>query len=105
MLSDGGRPMSWDGHLLLVYDNERQRRAGVAAWVRRGLDLGAKVLYIEPPEESAERSLLGVLKEDEIDANDALARGQIQTGPADAIAYSPAWQASMVEQALADGYP
>jgi len=97
--------MSWDGHLLLVYDNERQRRAGVAAWARRGLDLGAKVLYIEPPEESAERSFLGLLQEHEIDVDDALARGQIQTVPADAGAYSPTWQASMVEQALADGYP
>jgi anti-anti-sigma factor len=105
MLSDGGRLMSWDGHLLLVYDNERQRRDGVAAWARRGLDLDAKVVYIEPPQESAERSFLGVLKEHEIDANDALERGQIQIVPADASAYSPTWQASMVEAALADGYP
>jgi len=98
-------PRSWDGHLVLVHGSEQQRRAGVAAWVRRGLDLGAKILYIEPADESAGRSLVGVLQDNEIHADEALDRGQLQVVPADGNAYSPTWQATAVEKALAEGYP
>jgi hypothetical protein len=51
----------WDGHLLLVYHEESQRRIGVAAWVRRGLELGAKILYIEPQDDPPGRSLSGLV--------------------------------------------
>lgn len=97
--------LSWDGHLVLVHGSERQRRAGVAAWVRRGLELGAKILYIEPAGESVERSFLGVLNDHEICVDAALDGGQLQVIPADDAAYSPSWQTSMVEKALAEGYP
>ena len=40
----------WQGHLLLIHQTEPERRAGVATWVRRGLELGEKVLYIERPD-------------------------------------------------------
>ena len=60
---------------MLVHDSERQRRAGVAAWVRRGLDLGAKILYIEPRDVTAERSLLCLLKDDGVDAEEVVERG------------------------------
>ena len=98
------RRPSWDGHLLLVYQEEAQRRAEVAAWLRRGLDLGAKILYIEPPDEPPTRSLSGLLR-DQPEAVDAMQRGQIQIVPADQAAYDPAWQASVVERALRQGYP
>ena len=99
-----GRKPSWDGHLLLLYHDESQRRAEVAAWVRRGLALGAKILYIEPQDESPERSLTGLLR-DQPEAVDALRRGQIQLVQADQAAYDPAWQAGVVERALRQGYP
>ena len=57
----GRRPV-WDGHLLLLYHDESQRRTEVAAWVARGLGLGAKILYTEPEDESPERSLSGLLQ-------------------------------------------
>ena len=100
-----GWPLSWDGHLLLVHHNEQQRRARVAAWTRRGLELGAKVLYIEPPQEPTERSFTTLLAEHGVDAARAVSRGQLEVFPADDDHYSPTWQASVVEDTLAHGYP
>lgn len=93
-----------EGHLLLLYHEESYRRTGVAAWLRRGLELGAKILYIEPPDELSARSLSGLLQ-DQPDAGEAVERGQIQVVPADRTAYDPLWQASVVEDALRQGYP
>lgn len=99
-----GRRAGWDGHLLLLYHDESQRRTEVAAWVRRGLDLGAKILYIEPRDESPARSLSGLLQ-DQPEAVDAMRRGQIRLVPAARATYDPGWQASVVERALHEGYP
>jgi anti-anti-sigma factor len=99
-----GRQPGWDGHLLLLYHEESQRRVEVAAWVRRGLELGAKILYVEPPDEPPARSLSGLLQ-DLPEAVAALQSGQIQLVAADEAAYDPAWQASVVERALREGYP
>lgn len=104
MKSLGRRPAGWDGHLLLLYHSESQRRDGVATWVRRGLELGEKILYTEPPNEPPCRSLPGLLA-DQADADEAFGRGQIQVVIADEAAYDPAWQANMVDEALAQGYP
>ena len=93
-----------EGHVLLLYYEESYRRTGVAAWLRRGLELGAKILYIEPPDELSARSLSGLLQ-DQPDAGEAVERGQIQVVPADRTAYDPLWQASVVEDALRQGYP
>lgn len=99
-----GRPVGWDGHLVLVHHNEQQRRAGVAAWARRGLDLGAKILYLEPAEEPSERSFRSVLDEHGVDSDGAWDRGQVQVLPANDETYSPIWQAGVVDEALADGF-
>jgi anti-anti-sigma factor len=99
------RPHSWDGHLLLVHDSERQRRAGVSAWVRRGLELGAKILYIERPDEPVERSLMGVLRADEVRADAAVDRGQLEIVPAGDEAYSQEFQTQAIHDGLAMGYP
>ena len=96
---------TWDGHLVLVHSDERQRRAGVVAWVRRGLELGAKILYIEPVDEPAERALISVLKQHELNVDRAVDRGQLQVLPADELTYSTTWQAGTVDAALAEGYP
>jgi anti-anti-sigma factor len=93
----------WDGHLLLLYDDEPQRRAGVTGWVRRGLELGSKVLYTEPADEPTARSLPGLLGEEPA-ALDALQRGQIEVVPAGPAAYDPDFMAATVDEALAEGY-
>lgn len=104
MKSLGRRPAGWDGHLLLLYHTERQRREGVETWIRRGLELGAKILYTEPADEPPARSLPGLLG-GQADAGEAIERGQIQVVKADETAYDPDWQASVVEEALDHGYP
>lgn len=102
------KPLDWrpdgEGHLLLLYHEESYRRTGVAAWLRRGLELGAKILYIELPDELADRALSGLIQ-DQPDAGEAVERGQIRVIPADRTAYDPVWQASVVEDALRQGYP
>lgn len=101
-----GRSVQWDGHLLLVHEGEQQRRAGVTAWTRRGLDLGAKILYIEPPHESGDRAFMEVLNEGGVDAQGLVERGQLQVLPADDDrVYSATWQGSVIDEALTDGYP
>jgi anti-anti-sigma factor len=100
------RSASWDGHLLLVHEGEPQRRAGVTAWTRRGLELGAKILYIEPPDEPPERSYVGVLGEGGVDADVLVEHGQLQVFSADDDrVYDAAWQTSVIDDALSDGYP
>jgi anti-anti-sigma factor len=98
-------PYGWDGHLLLVHNGEQQRRAGLAAWIRRGLELGAKILYFEPVDAPAERTLLGVLRDHEIHVDAAVDRGQLQVLPADGEALSAGFFSSSVDEALAAGYP
>jgi anti-anti-sigma factor len=100
--SHGWRP-GWDGHLLLVYGEESHRRAGVAAWVRRGLELGSKILYTQPPDDP-DRSFSGLLP-DGPDALEAMDRGQIQFVPADPKTYDAAFIESSVDGALSEGYP
>src|SRR6476660_2584587 len=99
------RQSSWDGHLLLVHDNEQQRRAGVAAWVRRGLQVGAKVLYTESIDVPPDRSLMGVLTAEEVCADAAVDRGQVQVLPAESETYSATFMERAVADALAAGYP
>lgn len=105
MESHGERRADWDGHVVLVHDDERTRRGGVAAWVRRGLALGAKILYIEPPHEADERSIRGVLKEHAIDAEAAFESGQVDVLEASPEAYSSSWQELVTDVALQEGYP
>lgn len=105
MESQGERPADWDGHIVLVHDDERTRRSGVAAWARRGLELGAKILYIEPPDEAGERSFQGVLKEHAVDAEEALESGRLVVLEASDEAYSPSWQELVTDEALGEGYP
>jgi anti-anti-sigma factor len=80
-----------------------QRRLGVAAWVRRGLDVGAKILYVEPEDVSLSRSLAGLLH-DQSEALEAMTSGQIEVVPADQAVYDLAWQARAIDRALT-GYP
>jgi anti-anti-sigma factor len=98
------RRPGYEGHVLLLYHEDSYRRTGVTAWLRRGLELGDKILYIEPPDELPARSLSGLL-EDQPEAGEAVERGQIEVIAADRTAYDPGWQASVVKDALLQGYP
>lgn len=104
MESEVGPSVDWDGHIVLVHDNEEQRRAGVAAWARRGLEAGSKVLYIESPDESADRRFLGVLAENDIDVEPLIACGQLEVIPVHDETYAPGWQEALVDEALGAGY-
>ena len=90
---------------MLVHHGDRQRRVSVAAWVRSGLKLGAKILYIEPPDVTAERSFLSVLREHQVAADDVMARGQLEVLAADPAIFCPTWPVRVVDEALANGYP
>jgi anti-anti-sigma factor len=90
---------------MLVHSDERQRRAGVVAWIRRGLEVGAKILYVEPVDEPAERALMNVLEQHQVYVDRAVDRGQLQVLPADDVTYSTTWQAGTIDAALAAGYP
>ena len=104
MQPPGRREFGWDGHVLLLYATEQQRRAGVTAWVRRGLEVGAKIVYVEQPDEPVERSLLRLLLEEQVDVGHAVGRGQLEVvGPAAGL--DAAWQAQLVDEGLAAGYP
>jgi anti-anti-sigma factor len=89
---------------LLVHAGERQRRDAVAAWTRRGLDVGAKILYLESADEIAERSFLTLMQERGIEVSGALDDGQLQVVRADEATLSPRWQVGVVEKALVEGY-
>ena len=100
---DGLAGSGWDGHLLLLYGSEPERRAGLAAWVRRGLDLDEKVICTEAPGVAAEDSVRMVLGELGVDVAAATADGRLAMLPP-AEFYPPAGQAPVVERALADGF-
>lgn len=89
---------------MLLYDEEPQRRAGVTSWVRRGLELGSKILYTQPPDDPADEGLPALLQ-GYADALEALARGQIQVVPADSSTYDPGFIETVVDGALTEGYP
>lgn len=99
-----GLEHGWDGHVLLLYATEQQRRAGISAWVRRGLEIDAKIVFVESPDEPVERSLLQVLLDEGIDATPAVGRGQLTVvGPG--VGLDADWQAQLVDEGLAAGYP
>lgn len=97
--------MDWHGHLLLIHHTEQERRAEVSAWVSRGLGLGEKVVYLEPPDEPPSRSLVTVLAEQRVPIDDAVARGQVQILTAGPEVYSAESLADVVDQAIGQGFP
>ena len=87
-----------------MYGEDSERRAGLVAWVRRGLDLDAKILCTEPPGALTAGSVAGLLRDDP-EALAAMGRGQVEVVPADRSAYEPAFVTTVVERALREGYP
>lgn len=92
----------WEGHLLLLHQTESERRAGLAAWVRRGLDRDEKVICVESEDEPPQRSVLAVLREHGIDGEAAVAEQRLQVVPVPD--FYPSGYRSMVDSALSDGF-
>jgi anti-anti-sigma factor len=93
----------WDGHLLLLHWSEPERRSGLAAWIRRGLENDEKVIFAEADAETPRRSVRSVLQDNGIDVVAATAEGRLCVLPL-AEFYPPGGQAEIVEKALAEGY-
>jgi anti-anti-sigma factor len=94
---------TWDGHLLLLHRSESDRLARLAAWVRRGLDQGEKVVCAEGCAEAG-NSLLGHLRARGIDVDAAAAEGRLELLPLD-VFYPPGGQDVVVDRALDEGFP
>jgi anti-anti-sigma regulatory factor len=88
----------------MLFASEQQRRAGVTAWVQRGLETDAKIVYVESAQVPAAQSLLNLLTEQHIDVAPAVRRGQLQVVDPN-VGLGPRWQAQLVEDGLAAGYP
>ena len=99
----GAVPLGWDGHILLLYLAESERLSALAAWARRGLENGEKVIYTEARETPPERTLVRLLQDDGIDAVTAAAKGCLVVQPP-AEFFPPDGQAGMLERALAEGF-
>ncbi|SFK37367.1 MEDS domain-containing protein [Geodermatophilus ruber] len=93
----------WDGHVLLLHRTEGERLAGLIAWVRRGLELGEKIIYTELPL-MPEVALVPVLEARGVDVAAAVGEGQLVVLPPEEF-YPPEGQRVVVERALAEGFP
>jgi len=85
--------------VLLVYSDADERRAGVASWVRRGLESGAKILYLEPAADD-DQSFMNALAQEHDDVTPALERGQVQLVAPPRSGVSASWLTDVVGQAL-----
>jgi anti-anti-sigma factor len=100
---NGARSFGWDGHLLLLHHNERERRHGIAAWVRRGFERGDKVIYADQDVAAASEVLHQTLGESGLDAHLASRAGQLQVLHLHEFVL-PHGPRAVVERALAEGY-
>ncbi|MEP6666150.1 MAG: MEDS domain-containing protein [Nocardioidaceae bacterium] len=96
--------LGWDGHLLLLHWTEDERRYGLASWVQRGLDRGDKVIYTETAAPDSGDGLLVILGQHGVDVGSASEQGLLEILPLDEF-YPPQGQITLVEAALAAGYP
>lgn len=99
-----GRRPDWGGHVLLVHGNEQERRAGVVAWARQGLTVGAKIVYVETADEASDQSFTEVLSSDPDVAN-MVGQGQLQVVDPTAVGMHAGWLETVVDDGLAAGFP
>lgn len=90
-------------HVLQLHRTEGERLTGLTAWVRRGLDLGEKVICPELPRRS-EDSLVALLEAHGVDGVAAAREGRLAVLPVEDF-YAGEGHAAAVERALADGFP
>jgi anti-anti-sigma factor len=103
--ADSSGALEWEGHLLLLYRSEAERRSQLAAWARRGLERDEKVIYAQDDTGPPQRSVLAVLAQQGIDAEAMTASGQLQVLPPAAV-YGAGFggQVTLINRALAEGY-
>jgi PAS domain S-box-containing protein len=91
-------------HLGLLFETEVERRAGLAPFLRRGLELHEKVLYLD--EAGGARLARRYLEDDGVEVEPYLASGQFSTGADDAHIFQlAAFLKRETARALAQGYP
>src|SRR3954451_22879555 len=89
-------------HVLQLHRTEREQLAGLVDWVRRGLDLGEKVICTEMPRRP-EDSLLAMLEARGVDAAAAVRDGRLAVLPVE-VFYAAEGLAAVVERTLAEGF-
>jgi anti-anti-sigma factor len=92
----------WDGHVGLLYRSERDHDALVAAWMRRGLDRGEKVVLTRGPGE-AEDPFVQLFAEAGVDPTQAGLDGQLVSLPPEQF-YPPQGQEELIARAFAEGF-
>jgi MEDS: MEthanogen/methylotroph, DcmR Sensory domain len=98
----GVLPERWDGHTVLLYENEEERLTAVGAFVRRGVERGEKVLLAVAPDDDGEAFLASCLTTPV--AASARGTGQVALLPLGEF-YPPVGQHEVAARALAQGYP
>lgn len=76
-----------NNHVLWLYQSEEEHRRVIVPFLRRGLEQGEKVIYIA--DSHTPEDILDYLREDGLDVESYLARGQLVVTPASAV-YTPA---------------
>src|SRR3954470_23605223 len=89
-------------HVLQLHRTEDEQLAGLTDWVRRGLDLGEKVICTEMPRRPAD-SLSVVLEAGGVDVAAAVREGRLSVAPV-GVVYAAEGHAAVVDRALAEGF-
>jgi anti-anti-sigma regulatory factor len=89
-------------HVLQLHRTEPEQLAGLTDWVRRGLDLGDKVICTEMPRRPAD-SLLAMLEARGLDVAAAVRDGRLSVLPVE-VFYDAEGLAAVADRALAEGF-
>ncbi|MGY1781730.1 MEDS domain-containing protein [Geodermatophilus sp. SYSU D01036] len=89
-------------HVLQLHRTEDEQLTGLTAWIRRGLELGDKVVCTGPPPRP-EDSLVAALVARGVDAGAAVREGRLVVLPAVDF-YAAEGHAAAVDRALAEGF-
>jgi anti-anti-sigma factor len=102
---DDGFPdsLGWDGHLALLHTADGAYRAGLAAWVRAGLDHDEKVIYTETGRTAPRGSVLSLLHEYGVGVGSGSEPDRLLLLPLERL-YAPASREEIVDRALAEGF-
>ena len=87
--------------MLLLHDGDEERLARTTAWVRRGLELGERVVHADGADGTR---LLDALRRGRVDVDAAASDGLLVAAPAERLV-DPAVRRDLVAEALDAGYP
>lgn len=93
----------WDGHLLLLHRDDRERLGWLAEWVRHGLRRGEKILYVEPAD-AGPASIAAQLPEHGVDVAALRAERRLEILTPE-VYYPVGAPEAAVDRALADRFP